>query len=85
MRFFNIQITGVLILLTSSMSFAAVSNFNGLIQGASMDEKTLHEKVLEQIPQSEVAQAYSSSLVRLQKADTTRTRDISVRLVTTGE
>ena len=84
MRFFKVQII-LVSLLIGSMSVAAVSNFNGLIQGASMDEKSLHQKVLEQIPQSEVAQAYSSSWVRMQKSDATRTRDISVRLVTTGE
>ncbi|MDG0816886.1 hypothetical protein [Bdellovibrio svalbardensis] len=88
MRFFRVQIavmSALLIVLVSSVTMAAVGNLNGLIERASMDEKSLHQKVLEQIPNSEVAQSYHGSWVKMQKADTTRTSDISVRLVTTGE
>lgn len=89
MRFLNIQIAVMTVLfitgLIPSLALSAIGNFNGVIQGASMEEKSLHQKVLEQIPQSEIAQSYNGSWVKMQKADTTRASDISVHLVTTGQ
>ncbi len=48
MRFLRMQIVAITsLVLSTSMAVAAVGNFNGLIQGASMDEKSLHQRVLE--------------------------------------
>ena len=67
------------IMVTGSISGAAVKNFNGLIQEASVSEKLLRKKLLRALQNTEIAIASSDERERLQQAYPSS--DFQVRLV----
>ena len=83
MRFFKVMIM-VISMMGSTKAWTAVGNFGELIQQTSKDEMSLHEKILQRTPGSEVAQGYHRFWKKTQKSEKTRASDISVKLVTTS-
>ncbi|MNJ92632.1 hypothetical protein D3C87_103060 [compost metagenome] len=67
------------IMVSGSISGAAVKNFNGLIQEASVSEKLLRKKLLRALQNTEIAIASSDERERLQQAYPSS--DFQVRLV----
>lgn len=75
----------VLISFTSSISMAAVSDFNGLVKEASVQEKRLHKKLLQSIQGTQVSVAYNDRIEQIQAKDALQENSISVRLVQAEE
>lgn len=68
----------------SSVSMAAVEDFNGLVQEASLQEKILHRKLLQAIQNTQVSIAYHDATEQLQKMNGDE-GEISVSLVPAKE
>ncbi|WP_413944031.1 hypothetical protein [Bdellovibrio sp. HCB-162] len=81
MRFFIVLISFV----SSSISMAAVSDFNGLVKEATQQEKRLHRKLLHAIQGTQVSIAYNDRVEQIQAKDVLENNKMSVRLVQAEE
>lgn len=69
----------------SSISMAAVEDFNGLIGKASVQERRLHRKLLQSIQNTQISIAYNDRLERLQRQGDVVIDRVVLRLVSKEE
>lgn len=75
----------ILISLCSSISMAAVSDFNGLVKETTQQEKRLHRKLLQSIQNTQISIAYNDRLEQLQSQEAAQKDILRVRLVQSEE
>lgn len=81
MRFFIVLLS----LCSSSVSFAAVDNFNGLIAETTHQEKRLHRKLLQTIQNTQYSIAYNDQIEKLQDHERAQKLDMPVKLIRSTE
>lgn len=75
MRFFI-----VLLSMYSTVSIAAVDNFNSLIAETTHQEKRLHRKLLQTIQNTQYSIAYNDQIEKLQNQERAQKIEMPVRL-----
>lgn len=70
-----------IICFVSSISMAAIPDFNQAIEQSSIQEKRLHRKLLQSIQQTQVAIAYSDRAEQLQNHEANIRANFEVRLM----
>ncbi|KYG67256.1 hypothetical protein AZI86_09635 [Bdellovibrio bacteriovorus] len=76
MRFFI-----VLLSMYSTVTFAAVDNFNSLIAETTHQEKRLHRKLLQTIQNTQYSIAYNDQIEKLQAHERAQKLEVPVTLI----